>query len=294
LIDPWQSYEALTAEQPCAPLASQLRGDAMLYSSGTTGKPKGIKRPLDDVDISAGLQSNELAQVYGIDEQTVYLSPAPLYHAAPFFFCLRTQGFGGTVVMMEKFDAQDALRCLEQYCITHSQWVPTMFIRLLRLPDNIRSGYDLSGHRVAIHAAAPCPVEVKRQMSGWWGPILQEYYAGSERNGMTRIVSDEWLAHPGSVGRAMSGIIHICDDDGNELPAGSEGVVWFEQPAATFEYHNDPQKTRDSRHPLHVNWSTLGDVGYLDSEGYLYLTDRQSFMIISGGVNIYPRASKMC
>lgn len=286
----WQSYESAIATQPAQPLAEQPLGEAMLYSSGTTGQPKGIKRPLSGADISAGLGGEELIKVYQLDQQTVYLSPAPLYHAAPFFFCMRVQSWGGTVVMMEKFEASEALRCIEHYRITHSQWVPTMFIRLLRTPESDRLRWDLSSHKVAIHAAAPCPVEIKKQMIDWWGPILQEYYAGSERNGMTHIHSEDWLKHPGSVGRAKSGIVHICDDSGAELAAGEEGIIYFEQENMPFEYHNDPTKTRDSQHPVHNNWSTLGDVGYLDAEGYLYLTDRKTFMIISGGVNIYPQA----
>jgi fatty-acyl-CoA synthase len=182
------------------------------------------------------------------------------------------------------------LSCIARYRVTHSQWVPTMFVRMLKLPEAERGRHDLSSHRVAIHAAAPCPVEVKRAMIAWWGPLLHEYYAGTESNGSTRIDSAEWLAHPGSVGRAQLGVIHICDDDGRELPAGEAGVIYFEREAMVFAYHNDPEKTRRAQHPDHETWSTLGDVGYLDSEGYLYLTDRKAFMIISGGVNIYPQA----
>ncbi|MCY4056830.1 MAG: AMP-binding protein, partial [Gammaproteobacteria bacterium] len=170
-----------------------------------------------------------------------------------------------------------------------SQWVPTMFTRMLKLPEADRSGFDLESHKVAIHAAAPISQEVKRQMLDWWGPILYEYYAGTELNGFTHCTPDEWLAHPGTVGRPLMGVIHICDEDGKELPAGEPGIIYFEMPEMPFEYLKDPEKTREAQHPEHANWSKLGDVGYVDDEGFLYLTDRATFMIISGGVNIYPQ-----
>ena len=214
----------------------------------------------------------------------------PLYHAAPLAYVMSVQSFGGTVVMMERFDAEQALALIEKYRVTHSQWVPTMFVRMMKLPEEARARHDLSSHQVAIHAAAPCPVEVKRQMIEWWGPILYEYYAGTEGSGSTFITSEDWLEHPGSVGRAALGVLHICDENGAELPVGETGLVYFERETPTFEYHNDPGKTADARHPQHPNWNALGDVGYLDADGYLYLTDRKSFMIISGGVNIYPQA----
>jgi len=194
------------------------------------------------------------------------------------------------VVMMPRFDAQEALANIERYRVTHSQFVPTMFVRMLKLPEPHRTRFDLSTHRVAIHAAAPCPMEVKQAMIAWWGPIIHEYYAGTEANGATRIDSADWLAHPGSVGQARVGILHICDDDGTELPPGEAGTIYFERDAMPFAYHNDPEKTRRAQHPDHPNWSTLGDIGYVDADGYLYLTDRKAFMIISGGVNIYPQA----
>ncbi|MDP3852925.1 AMP-binding protein [Phenylobacterium sp.] len=200
------------------------------------------------------------------------------------------QSFGGTVVMMERFDPEQALALIERHRVTHSQWVPTMFVRMLKLPPQVRARHDLSSHQVAIHAAAPCPVEVKRQMIAWWGPILYEYYAGAEASGSTFITSQDWLEHPGSVGRAALGVLHICDENGAELPVGETGLVYFEREAPTFQYHNDPEKTAAARHPDHANWNALGDVGHLDAEGYLYLTDRKSFMIIAGGVNIYPQA----
>jgi fatty-acyl-CoA synthase len=193
------------------------------------------------------------------------------------------------VVAVSLKNPELALEFIDRYGVTHSQWVPTMFVRMLKLPEQTRARFDLESHRCAIHAAAPCPVEIKKQMMDWWGPIIWEYYAGTERNGSTVISPEEWLAHPGSVGKARSGVIHICDEAGAELPTGESGLIYFEQPARPFVYHNAPEKTAESGHPLHENWTALGDVGYLDPEGYLYLTDRKAFMIISGGVNIYPR-----
>ncbi len=288
-IPGWESYEEALASASPEPLAQEWIGDSMLYSSGTTGRPKGILRPLPDRTAADGFAFRQQANRYGYGPDTVYLSPAPLYHAAPLGFVLGVQSFGGTVVMMERFDAEQALALIEKYRVTHSQWVPTMFVRMLKLPESARAGRDLSSHQIAVHAAAPCPVEVKRQMIEWWGPILFEYYAGTEGSGSTTITSEDWLAHPGSVGKAAIGVLHICDADGNDLPPGEAGLIYFERETATFEYHNDPVKTRAARHPEHENWNALGDVGYLDADGYLYLTDRQAFMIISGGVNIYPQ-----
>jgi fatty-acyl-CoA synthase len=289
-IPGWASYEDAVASGSPEPLTQEWMGDSMLYSSGTTGRPKGILRPLPDITPAQGFDSRQAANRYELTSASVYLSPAPLYHAAPLAYVLSVQSFGGTVVMMERFDAEQALQLIEKYGVTHSQWVPTMFVRMMKLPPEVRARYDLSSHKVAIHAAAPCPVEVKRQMIEWWGPILYEYYAGTEASGSTFITSEDWLEHPGSVGRAALGVLHICDEDGDELPIGETGLVYFEREAPTFEYHNDPAKTASARHPKHANWNALGDVGYLDADGYLYLTDRKAFMIISGGVNIYPQA----
>ena len=219
-VSGYESYALAVADQPKTPLAEEPAGDAMLYSSGTTGQPKGIKRPLSGEHISGGFPGVEVNNPYGLDAESIYLSPAPLYHAAPFGYCMRTLALGGQVIMMQRFDPELSLKYIEQYRITHSQWVPTMFVRMLKLTDELRDRYDLSSHRCAIHAAAPCPVEIKQQMMKWWGPILWEYYAGTERNGSTVIGPDEWLAHPGSVGKAHSGILHICDEDGVEQKPG--------------------------------------------------------------------------
>lgn len=290
VIPGWASYEEAVASGAPEPLPQEWMGDSMLYSSGTTGRPKGILRPLPDIGPAEGFEARQASNRYELTAQSVYLSPAPLYHAAPLAYVLTVQSFGGTVVMMERFDPEQALQLIEAHRVTHSQWVPTMFVRMLKLPPEVRTRYDLSSHKVAVHAAAPCPVEVKRQMIEWWGPILYEYYAGTEASGSTFITSEDWLEHPGSVGRAALGVLHICDEDGKELPVGETGLVYFEREAPTFEYHNDPAKTASARHPDHPNWNALGDVGYLDKDGYLYLTDRKAFMIISGGVNIYPQA----
>ena len=289
-IDGFEDFEDAIAGYPAEPLAEQPAGGFMLYSSGTTGRPKGILRPLPETSIDTPAETVGLQRaLWGFDENAVYLSPAPLYHAAPLGFCQAVQVLGGTAVVMSRFDAVQSLQAIEDYKVTHSQWVPTMFTRMLKLPEEERTGFDLSSHKVAIHAAAPCPIEVKRQMFDWWGPILYEYYGGTELNGFTHSGPDEWLAHPGTVGRSILGVIHICAEDGTELPNGEQGIVYFELPAMPFEYLKDPEKTREAQHPGHPNWSKLGDVGYIDDEGYLYLTDRATFMIISGGVNIYPQ-----
>ena len=289
-IDGFEDFEDAIAAYPAEPLAEQPAGGFMLYSSGTTGRPKGILRPLPETSIDTPAETVGLQRaLWGFDENAVYLSPAPLYHAAPLGFCQAVQVLGGTAVVMSRFDAVQSLQAIEDYKVTHSQWVPTMFTRMLKLAEEERAGFDLSSHKVAIHAAAPCPIEVKRQMFDWWGPILYEYYGGTELNGFTHCGPDEWLAHPGTVGRSILGVIHICAEDGTELPNGEPGIVYFELPAMPFEYLKDPEKTREAQHPGHPNWSKLGDVGYIDDEGYLYLTDRATFMIISGGVNIYPQ-----
>ncbi|MCK9923757.1 acyl-CoA synthetase [Frankia sp. AgPm24] len=287
----FESYEPAIAACPAQPLAHQPRGDILLYSSGTTGRPKGIKRPLADAEIDAPGDSPgaTLCRTVGaMDENSVYLCPAPLYHAAPLGWVRGAHEIGATVVVMEKFDAREVLELIERERVTHLQAVPTMLVRLLKLPAEVRGAYDLSSLRRIIHAGAPCPVAVKRDIIDWFGPIVTEYYSGTEGIGMTRIDSDEWLAHPGSVGRAVVGTIRVCGPDGALLPAGRTGSIYFERDTSVFEYHNDPDQTRDARHPDHDTWLSLGDLGYLDEDGYLYLTDRAAFTIISGGVNIYP------
>jgi long-chain acyl-CoA synthetase len=287
-----EGYDVATADYPADPLDDERRGTVMLYSSGTTGRPKGVKFPLPAGDASLG--EAEIAAhnqaLYGFRDGMVHLTPAPLYHAAPLRVSLAVQSLGGTVVVMERFDAEQALQLIERERVTHSQWVPTMFVRMLKLPEASRAKWDLSSHEVAVHAAAPCPVETKEQMISWWGPIIEEYYAGTENIGSTSISSEEWLMHKGSVGRASQGaVIHICDDAGNVLAPEQPGTVYFELPSAVFEYHHDAEKTKTTAHPDHPTWRTLGDIGRIDAEGYLYLTDRKAFMIVSGGVNIYPQ-----
>jgi acyl-CoA synthetase (AMP-forming)/AMP-acid ligase II len=289
------SYEqALAAASARAPLR-QPRGEAMLYSSGTTGRPKGIKRPLRDVEVDDPSAAGTLMSLCpGADASAVYLNPAPMYHSAPLYWSTGVHSLGGTVVTMQRFDPEQFLAAIERFRVTHTQVVPTMLVRILKLPPERRLKYDLSSLVGLIHAAAPCPPEVKDQIIEWLGPIVFEYYAGTEGSGITWITSDEWLGHRGSVGRPVNGVPRICRESGEELPPGTPGTIYFEQPQAPFEYHGDPQKTRMSRHPAHDNWTTIGDVGYLDGDGYLYLTDRLSFMIISGGVNIYPAEIENC
>ena len=291
-IDGYESYETAVAGQSPDPLDEvRIAGLDMLYSSGTTGMPKGITRPFPHIplDEAAGGVMPLLQLLFGMDDTKTYLSPAPFYHAAPLRFCLATHALGATIVAMEHFDPEEYLRLVEQHRITHSQVVPTMFIRMLKLPEATRVAYDVSSLECVIHAAAPCPVPVKQQMIEWFGPVIREYYAGSEGNGFVYCDSQSWLAHPGTVGSAIGCTVHICDDDGNDVATGQSGTVYFEG-GAEFEYHNDPEKTKSSRHLK--GWSTLGDVGYLDDDGFLYLTDRKAYMIISGGVNIYPQEAE--
>ena len=286
----WTDYEAAVAAQPAQRIPDEAAGCDMLYSSGTTGRPKGVFAPPELGPIDAPFPLLEVVRDrYGVDGRTVYLSPAPLYHAAPLRFNMAVLRLGGTCVIMEHFDAETFLALVARHRVTHTQVVPTMFVRMLKLAPEVRARHDVSSLRCAIHAAAPCPIPVKREMIAWWGPVVWEYYAGTEGNGMTLCDAHEWLAHPGTVGRAVSGIVRICDEDGRVLPAGQTGTVYFEGGRA-FAYHNDPDKTESSRNAN--GWSTLGDVGHLDEDGYLYLTDRRSYMIISGGVNVYPQETE--
>lgn len=284
------NWGAAAAHQPQTPIVDEAQGLDMLYSSGTTGRPKGIKWPLTgDAPGGRTMLIDLLTSLFGYDGDTRYLSPAPLYHAAPLRHSMVTIKAGGAAFVMDRFDPSEALRIIEAEKITHSQWVPTMLVRLLKMPPEDRERFDLSSMQMAVHAAAPCPVEVKRRMIDWWGPIIHEYYSGTENNGFTAITTEEWLAHPGSVGRAKLGVPHICDDTGEELPLGHEGEVYFSD-GHRFAYHNDPGKTAGCTNAK--GWTTLGDIGRLDAEGFLFLTDRKSFLIISGGVNIYPQETE--
>ncbi|MBG0829885.1 acyl-CoA synthetase [Planomonospora sp. ID67723] len=288
----FDSYEEAVAAYPVTPIADECQGADMLYSSGTTGRPKGVKPGLWKAPLDAPGPLLQLIQfLFAPSAESVYLSPAPLYHAAPLRYCMSFQRLGATIVVMERFDPEQALALIERYGVTHSQWVPTMFIKMLKLPGETRARYDLSSLACAIHAAAPCPVPVKERMIDWWGPIIHEYYAGTEGNGFLYVGSEDWLKHKGTVGRPLLGVVHVCDEDGAELPAGEHGTVYFSD-GPTFVYHGDEDKTMASRDPLGRGWTTLGDIGYLDEEGFLYLTDRRSYMIISGGVNIYPQEAE--
>jgi len=284
----FESWEEAADLQPTTRIADESNGVPMLYSSGTTGKPKGILFPQHDTDVNApNPLASFLGTVFGFSEETVYLSPAPLYHAAPLGYCMMSIFQGGTVVVMEKFDAERALQLIEEHRVTHSQWVPIMFVRMLKLPQEVRERYDTSSMQFAIHAAAPCPIELKEKMIEWWGEVIVEYYGASEGIGITIIDSADWLTHKGSVGRAVVGELHIVGDDGSELPPGEIGNVYFGGDQANFEYHKNAKETAGAYNEK--GWATTGDVGYVDSDGFLYLTDRKNFMIISGGVNIYPQ-----
>jgi acyl-CoA synthetase (AMP-forming)/AMP-acid ligase II len=291
-IDGYESYETSVAWLPPTPLdEDRLAGMDMLYSSGTTGRPKGVTRAFTStpLETTPGGVAPLMQILFGVTNDSVYLSPAPFYHAAPLRFSMGAHALGATVVAMEHFDAEQYLALVEGYRATVSQVVPTMFVRFLKLPPEVRRRYDVSSLQCVIHAAAPCPVPIKKEMIEWFGPIIQEYYAGTEGNGFVYCNSEMWLAHPGTVGTPINCVVHICDDDGRELPRGEPGTIFFEG-GATFEYHNDAEKTSSSRHPL--GWSTLGDVGYLDDDNFLYLTDRKLYMVITGGVNVYPQEAE--
>ena len=291
-VDGWEDLAALLAEQPAEPLdEDRIAGMDMLYSSGTTGRPKGIRpkvpaTPLDEAPI---VVTPVLKGMLGATEEDVYLSPAPLYHAAPLRFCLAFHQIGGAVVVMERFDAERMLELIGTHRVTFAQLVPTMFVRALRLPEDVRAAADLSSLRVVLHAGAPCPADVKRQMLDWWGPIIHEYYASTEGCGLTWVTPEQWQEHQGSVGKALIGVAHIVGDDGSELPAGQDGRVFFSD-GPQFEYHGDPEKTAANTDER--GWQTFGDIGHLDEEGFLYLTDRASHMIITGGVNVYPQEAE--
>jgi long-chain acyl-CoA synthetase len=289
-IDGHDSYATLIANAPAC-LERQPRGADMLYSSGTTGRPKGVKPPLPtfEVDEPGDALTAAVGALLELTPDDVYLSPAPIYHAAPLRWCGVAHSHGGTVVLMERFSAQGALDAIQRYGVTVLQMVPTHFVRMLQMPAETRQRADLSTLRLAVHAAAPCPPDVKQAMINWWGPILMEYYGSTEGNGLTIINSKEWAERPGSVGRALLGEIRICADDGAEVPVGEVGKVYFAREEVPFSYHNDPEKSAASQHPHHPAWTAVGDLGYVDEDGYLFLTDREAFTIISGGVNIYPQ-----
>ena len=291
VIDGYESYESAIAEMPATRIADESLGEQMFYSSGTTGRPKGVLKDLPEATpwlLADDDPRRVVPSPFGFDEHTTYLCPAPIYHAAPLAFTRGAHVQGGTVVMMERFDARRALELIERERVTHSQWVPTMFIRMLDLPEEARNEFDLSSHVLAIHAAAPCPVAVKRQMMEWWGPIIWEYYAGSEGVGITIIRPDEWLAHPGSVGHVRDAVV-VLDADDEPVPPGETGRIFF-VPTRRMEYKGDPDKTAGATSKQ--GYITLGDIGHVDDDGYLFLTDRASFMVISGGVNIYPREAE--
>ncbi len=286
-----RDFVAATASQPTGPIANERLGTSMLYSSGTTGRPKGILRPLPDVPPTEPLALfGFLQNLWQYEEGMIYLSPAPLYHSAPLAANNLTIAVGGTAIIMERFDPAEYLALIEKYQVTHSQLVPTMFSRMLKLPEEERLAHDLSSLTFAVHAAAPCPVQVKEQMIDWWGPIIHEYYGATEGLGFTACDSEEWLAHKGTVGKVLLGELHILDDDMNEVPTGQPGTIWFKT-ATEFAYHNDPDKTAEATSP-DGEMTTVNDVGYVDEDGFLHLTDRKTFMIISGGVNIYPQETE--
>jgi fatty-acyl-CoA synthase len=289
-LDGWQRYPRCVADQPSIPIANELEGELLQYSSGTTGRPKGIRHRLQHLPpAQVPNRLTPLLHAVGLGGDSVYLSPAPLYHTAPSFWSMSVQSLGGTAVVMERFDAEQALDAIQSYRVTHGQFVPAMFVRMLKLPEVVRNSYDLSSLQRVVHAAAPCPVDVKRKMIGWWGPIIDEYYAASEGVGASFIRAEEWLQHPGSLGRPLVGTPHILDEDGAELPPGEVGDIYYEG-GYDFDYLNDEVKTAASR-DAH-GWATVGDVGYVDGDGYLFLTDRRHHMIISGGVNIYPQEAE--
>ena len=292
VVDGYESYEQAVAAASPEPLDERVAGVDMLYSSGTTGRPKGVLTdhqplPLDEVQSVVAMMC---VLLLAMSDESVYLSPAPMYHGAPLRFTMAAQIIGATAVVMERFDAEEFLAAVERWSVTQTQVVPTMLVRMLKLPDARRLAHDVSSLTSVLHAAAPCPVEAKRQVIDWLGPIISEYYAGTEGNGFCFCDSEQWLAHEGSVGAPINCEVHIVDEaTGEEVPVGEEGVVYFSG-GNSFEYHLDEEKTSSSRLPN--GWSTIGDIGRVDSDGFLYLTDRKAHMIISGGVNVYPQEAE--
>jgi acyl-CoA synthetase (AMP-forming)/AMP-acid ligase II len=288
----YQDYHAVIAATSPLPLTGRTEGWDMPYSSGTTGHPKGVKTPRPAGEFGATDPAAQMcADLFEVTDETVYLSPAPLYHAAPLRFCRSVLRFGATVVVMAQFDPERYLQLVEKHRVTFTQLVPTMFVRMLKLSDAQRSRYDVSSLQTVVHAAAPCPAPVKREMIAWWGPVIAEFYGGTEGIGFVYCTSEDWLAHEGTVSKALTGTLHILDDHGTELPVGEVGAVYIAE-GGTFSYHNDAQKTASAMDPRGRGWSTLGDIGYLDADGFLYLTDRKAHMIIVGGVNVYPQETE--
>ncbi|MBV1916767.1 MAG: AMP-binding protein [Sphingomonadaceae bacterium] len=287
-------WETAVAKMPAELIDDPSLGNAMIYSSGTTGKPKGVRHALPDGEYGQPSQHISLmVDWYKIQPGMDFIISAPMYHSGANSFSLSILALGGTVLLFEKFDAEKMLQVIDRYKPQGGQFVPTMFTRMLKLPQDVIEKYDVSSLVLALHSAAPCPVDVKRAMIEWWGPIFLDIYGGAESVGFCQIGSEEWLKKPGSVGRPTHGILHICDEEGNDLPVGENGVIYFENPdAVSFEYLKDDEKTKGSRNPQRPSWTTYGDIGHVDEDGYLFLTDRRSFMIVAGGVNIYPQEAE--
>lgn len=289
-LEGWQRYPECAAGEPTTPILDECDGQLLQYSAGSTGRPKGIRRPMPPPSkVGLSSLSTPVFEALGVSADSVYLSPAPTYHTAPAMWSMCAQAVGATTVIMERFDAEQALDCVQRYGVTHAQFVPTMFVRMLRLPESTRLGFDLSTLQRVVHPAAPCPPDIKQQMIEWWGPIIDEYYGSSEGAGISFIRAEDWLERPGSVGKPLLGVRHILDEGGYELPAGEIGEIYYDG-GYPFEYLNDQAKTASSRSAQ--GWVTVGDVGYVDDDGYLFLTDRRHNMIISGGVNIYPQEAE--
>ena len=287
----FSDYIAERNQHSTKPIADESCGIDMLYSSGTTGQPKGVKLPLPEGPIDTlAKRWTAYHAVMGFDTHSVHYIPSPLYHALPIHHAMVAQNYGGTVLVIDKFVPEQALELIQEYRVTQSSWVATMFIRMLKLPEEVRLSYDVSSMEAIVHGAGPCPVTIKEQMIDWFGPIIHEVYASTEGFGSTAINSREWLQHKGSVGKPSEGPVHIVNEEtGQELPPGEHGAIYFENPRKV-EYLNDSEKTDSVM--LNNGWATAGDIGYLDRDGYLYLTDRKSNMIISGGVNIYPQETE--
>jgi long-chain acyl-CoA synthetase len=287
-IPGWRPYSDLTDGQPDTRPEDRTAGAPMHYTSGTTGRPKGVKRALADIDPDEmGALYSMFLMMFGVqaEDGNVHITGSPLYHTAVLLWTTNSLHLGHRVVVMDKWSPEEMLRLIDKHGVTTSHMVPTQFHRLLALPEDVRNKYDMSSLRCMVHAAAPCPIEIKRRMIDWWGDSIMEYYAATEGGG-TIVTAKEWLDRPGTVGKAWTGSeVRIFDDDGNQLPVGQIGTVYMALAQASFEYKGDPEKTNANRRD---GFFTVGDVGELDDDGYLFLRDRKIDMIISGGVNIYP------